>query len=132
MLILGNISKTCRIDHQSAETSSLCDLVSGWLPYLLLTFPNPRKPQLSLAGSLQVYLGKQGEVASLRGRLGCQKALRLPVKINIFPKMEHRACTALKLQAQESLTSQSCIPRGLSIWEMMMLKPNCSETCLFS
>ena len=64
------------------------------LPHLL-TFPDPGKPELNLVGQLQVYLSDQEEVATVYRFSGCQKALRLPMKINTVPKMEHELCRAL-------------------------------------
>lgn len=45
------------------DQTSLKNLASGSLLYLLLTFPNPKRPELSVPG--WVYLGKQEEVASV-------------------------------------------------------------------
>ena len=64
------------------------------LPHLL-AFPDPGKPELNLVGSLQVYLRDQEEVASVYRFSACQKALRLPTKINTVPKMEYELRRAL-------------------------------------
>lgn len=64
------------------------------LPHLL-AFSDPGKPELNLVGSLQFYLSDQEEVASVYRFSGCQKAFRLPIKINTVPKMEYELRRAL-------------------------------------
>lgn len=61
---------------------------------------------------------------------GCQRALTLPMRINIFPQMEHELYIALKTQVQEPLSSQSCVLRGLLTLDIMIrnlqVRPTCS------
>lgn len=98
--------------HHHEEASSLLNQTSSpssaTLPSHLLTLPDPRAPQLNLAGSLQVYLGTQEEVASLWRLSGCQRALRLPRKINTVPKMGTQATHSFKN------TSRSRAPNTMS------------------
>lgn len=87
------------LNHHREEASSwfnqtsLKNLALGSLPYLLLTFPNPKRPELYLAGSTWVVNGRKWPVF---GHSMLAESLKASHKDKHFPQNGTQIIDSLK------------------------------------